>query len=523
MLLNNGQTISLAPQALGETTPIAATGFFYPKSGLPLLKEYATYGHLYRSQPWVFTVVDKIASAIARLNLLVWDDQPNTAKNLDTSSRYAKLISQPTGFLSNYRFWHWVVSTYEIYGEVFILKERDGNGNVVGLLPFHPSRVSVERAARGGDWKGAKSGDVRYIFTAGTASAGLITAPEEDVIPWLRYNPDGLMRGWSRLEPLRSTLMNEDASRRAQSAWWQNMGRPSMTVSVDGKIDSKTAKRVRADFDNIHAGADNVGGTLVLPAGMTAIQTQMNADEMAYIESRKLNRGEVAAVYDIPPPCIQILDNATFSNITEQMRSLYRDALPPRIEDLESTLDRYLGAEFQGKKVARFAVDAVLRGDVEVRAETAVSLVSGGIAKPSEVRPWFDLNDAGPSADRLYANSAIQELGSVKEYIAVSGPTAELVPETPEVAQNPPQHALPPAPGTAPANSPAGASSPVVNTPSTTKPPKVKPGKFFRTVMANVGNGKSFDDVRRRLLTNCPAHDLDELLADLDMVEKRTR
>ena len=37
-------------------------------------------------------------------------------------------------------------------------------------------------------------------------------------------------------------------------------------------------------------------------------------------------------VFDVPPPVVHILDHATFSNITEQMRSMYRDTMTPRLD-----------------------------------------------------------------------------------------------------------------------------------------------------------------------------------------------
>jgi phage portal protein BeeE len=62
----------------------------------------------------------------------------------------------------------------------------------------------------------------------------------------------------------------------------------------------------------------------------------LTAEEAQYIETRKLNREEVCAAYDVPPPVVHILDRATFSNITEQMRSMYRDTMAPRLNGFEA-------------------------------------------------------------------------------------------------------------------------------------------------------------------------------------------
>jgi hypothetical protein len=79
----------------------------------------------------------------------------------------------------------------------------------------------------------------------------------------------------------------------------------------------------------------------------------------------------------------------------------------------------------------------VLRGDFETRATAVANLVQNGIMKPSEARPLFDLDDAGEIADRLYANSAIQELGSPAEQIRITaGSATDPVPATPAEEQD---------------------------------------------------------------------------------------
>ncbi|HET8765798.1 MAG TPA: phage portal protein, partial [Pedococcus sp.] len=208
MIVSDGQPVDFAPQALGETTPSLSNGYFYAQDGLTLSGKFATYAALYRSQPSIATVVDKVANSAARLTLKVWDNTPATGKAIDTTSDFARLIARPSQKMSPFNFWRWTFSTFEIYGEAFWYKQRAGRdsfgrpaGPVINLLPMHPSRTSIERD---------DEGNVVYVFTLGVASAGLLRAPADDVVPFLRYNPDSLMRGLSRLEPLRSTMLNED-------------------------------------------------------------------------------------------------------------------------------------------------------------------------------------------------------------------------------------------------------------------------------------------------------------------------
>lgn len=407
MLLADGTPVPFAPQALAETTPLLNDGYWYAQDGLWLDRLHATYGMIYRTQPWVAAVVDKIAALTARLSLRVWDLSSPSGKVLDTDSPYARLIARPNPTLPPFAFKRWIAATSEIYGETYVYKARDpATGDVFALYPMHPTRTAVKRDEDGNEW---------FLFTVGVASAGLLKAPAADVIPFRRYNPDNVMRGLSRLEPLRSTLLNEDAARRATASWWRNGARPSVILSHPKQLSDKVQERIARSWQAMHGGADNMARSAVLEEGMTATVVQLSAEEMQYIESRKLNREEVCGVYDFPPPALHILDHATFSNITEQNRMIYRDTMPPRLEDIESVLDYHLRTEFftaDDQRYASFSLDDVLRGDFETRATAVQQLVTSGVMMPAEARLLFDLPDAGEIARRLYANAALVPLGS---------------------------------------------------------------------------------------------------------------
>jgi HK97 family phage portal protein len=238
--------------------------------------------------------------------------------------------------MSPFNFWRWTFSTYEVYGEAFWLQAARRRGQVIDLLPMHPSRTTVKRD---------EDGNVVYVFTTGSLR-GAARGAGEDVVPFQRYNPDSLMRGMSRLEPLRSTLLNEDAARRATASWWQRGARPSVALKHPGELSEGAQDRLRPTGSPARRRRQLMGGTAILEEGMEAQVIQLTADEMQYIESRKLNLQEACMVFDVPPPVVHILDHATFSNITEQMRSMYRDTMAPRLEDFESVIDFHLRPEF---------------------------------------------------------------------------------------------------------------------------------------------------------------------------------
>jgi phage portal protein BeeE len=100
------------------------------------------------------------------------------------------------------------------------------------------------------------------------SAATYIEWPASEVVHFRSYNPDDQVRGLSRLEPLRATLLNEDAARRATTAFWNKGARPGMALTHPANLSQPAMERLKAQFDAVAAGADNTGSTVVLEEGM---------------------------------------------------------------------------------------------------------------------------------------------------------------------------------------------------------------------------------------------------------------
>ena len=402
MIISGGVAIK-SPNTVWTGSP--ATWGTWPTS-LNIGNRWASYSALYRAQHWVRTCIDKRAVLLARLPLKVYQhDAMNRPEVPDHA--YAQLLVRPNDRQSRYSFWQEMLSTYDIYGEAFALKIRDAGGRPVQLAPLHPTAMHEceERA-----------GSVLWDFE--NERVRISGIPSENLLHFRTYNPDSSTRGLSKLESMRSTLENEDAALRSQSSFWRRGARPGVALTHPGKLSQPAADRLKLRWDQIAAGADNTGTTVVLEEGMKPELMQISAVEAQYIEARKLNREEVIAGFDMPPPAVHILDHATYSNITEQMRSVYRDTMAPVTVFLESELETQLrgsvrpGAsepDFGDNVYAEFLLDGVLSGDPEQRADTHQKSINSGWKTPAEVRKLENMPYIEGS-DRLYINSTMVPL-----------------------------------------------------------------------------------------------------------------
>jgi hypothetical protein len=483
----SNQGISMAPQALAELTPIVPQAYYYADHlGMELEYQYALYGAIYQRDVWVHTCVDKRANAVARLPVNCWDVNSDT-RRLDTRSEYAQLLSDPCEFMDSFKFWHWVQSTIDIYGETYLAIQRSKRGTPEKLWPLHPSRVAIKRDPG--------TGRYTYLFQTGNGvGTELIAFDQDDVVPFQLFNPNKLERGYSRMEAIRSTIFSEESSRESQNSMWKNAGRPNMVLETPNRLGRAGRERLKIAFDQDHAGSRNAGSTLVLEDGVTAKAVQVTAVDLQLIESRKINREEIAAVFDIAPTLIGILEHATFSNVTEQMRGFYRDTMAPVIEFIQSVMDKYVGSNWPRKNVMRFAVDEVIRGDYEVRVEAAHKGIATGVMTPNEARDLIGLNRyEDPKADLLYANSAIQPLGTPAEQIRLMGNIdGDTTPNGTDVAPPTPVASLD---GSKPTS--VNAPKPIPAKPGGKQPNNLTPSsnKHYRAIKGQVGRGKSQEEI----------------------------
>jgi HK97 family phage portal protein len=397
MILSNGD---LAPATLGDGQPTYGDQYIYPRSGVDLTNAFASYAAVYRTQMWVSTLVNKIAYGTARLPLKVYERDAEDNRTPIRDSPFAQLLRNPNPKHDPFFFWLWTVSTHEVYGEAMWVKVRPRPGAApTQLWPMHPANVTTYRRQ--------DSGEVWYRYNwGGSHTSSWIEWPAADVVHFRTYNPDNQARGMSRLEPLRQTIVNEDSARRASAAMWSNGGRPSFVVTHPGVMSQPVMDRLSAQLAGLHKGVDNWGKIAIMEEGMSPTLLPLDAESMQYIEARAINREEVCAMYDVPPPVVHILDRATFSNITEQMRSMYRDTMAPRLRLFESAMDSQLRPDFdpRGNIYAEFLLDEVMRGAFEQRAAANQSAIFSGQRTPNEVRKQDNLPPL-EGGDKLYINA----------------------------------------------------------------------------------------------------------------------
>ncbi len=414
-IISGAQTKSTAPGVWAS-----ADGFAYSGAGTHPLAAYFTplayaYEAVFERQLWAQVAIEKLVALQILLPMKVYQ-RADRGREDARGTPFGQLMAQPSPTMDPVTFWSWFILQRHIHGKAYAMKVRDAGGRPVQLKLIHPTRIRYGPAR--GEQAGPEGQGSQWWYVTDPRSLAEKPIDRWEFIAWRRPHPRHPEQALSPLEQLRDTLELEGAARLANKALFSRGGKHSILLKTPknfGNGTSMVLKRLADQYEQRHGGVENWGRPLILEDGMEAVQLDHSPEDLQYVEARRLNREEVAAAFDIPPPAIGILDRATFSNVTEQNRMLYRTTMPPHLQSFEAVINfdlrdgrhgRTGPPDFGDAFYFEHLADGVLRGSTEERVASYATAIQSGQMTPAEARelenrPFIE------GSDQLYVNTAM--------------------------------------------------------------------------------------------------------------------
>lgn len=364
---------------------------------LPLVgNKSATYEALYRTQPLIRAIVDRQVGNIGRLPLHAFTAGGQSgARERLREGPLADLLRLPYEGGNPSLLKQGIAFNLIIHSNAICVKVRRGNGPVVELIPSSWGQWHILRGtSRPVDW---------YYWRNPWNGVVIPFLPEEVVHFRMWGGSDGVL-GTSKLEALRTTLMNEDAAQRTVIASFENGMRATGAYSVDVQLKTETADRLRAMLNENYGGADNAYKIMLLEGGAKWQDMTHSFLDSELTELRKLNRDEAGAVLNQQMSAFGLTGSHAYASIVEQHLMEYQDTTGPYTTMIEETLQAQLidpEPAFAGAYV-EFNYKDVLKGDPVKEIATLTMAVGGPYMTANEARATQNLQPLPePEADRL--------------------------------------------------------------------------------------------------------------------------
>jgi len=341
----------------------------------------------------VYSCVRILSEAVAGLplHLYQYTDKGSKEKAVD-NPLYFLLHDEPNTEMTSFVFRETLMTHLLLWGNAYSQIIRNGKGEVVGLYPLMPDRMTVGRDEKGGLY-------YEYMVSsddAKTPKDGTVRLSPYDVlhIPGLGF--DGLV-GYSPIAMAKNAIGLAIAAEEYGSKFYANGATPSGILEYPGTV--KEPDKVRESWNAGFGGSSNAHKIAVLEEGMKYTPISISPNEAQFLETRKFQINEIARIFRVPPHMVGDLEKSSFSNIEQQSLEFVKYTLEPWLVRWEQAMQRALiPQDDKSKYFIKFNVDGLLRGDYQSRMQGYATARQNGWMSANDIRELENL-DRIPAED----------------------------------------------------------------------------------------------------------------------------
>lgn len=347
----------------------------------------------------VYACVRIIAETIASLPLNVYKRAADGSKNKDVRHPlYRVLHDEANDEMTAFSFWETMVGHMLTWGNAYAEIERNGAGAVVAIWPLAPDLVTVDR-------KGGK-----LVYRVNVPGKEEVPLPAAKVLHFHGLGFDG-RKGYSPIGMAREALGATKATDQYGAAFFGNGAKPGGVLEMEGTLKDKDARdRLRESWQDIHGGSGKAHRVAVLEAGLKYKPISLPPNDAQFLETKRMQKADIAQLFRVPLHMINDLTNATFSNIEHQSIEFVVHTIRPYLVRMEKEIRRklFLSATDRENYFAEWLVDGLLRGDAKSRNEALQIQRQNGIINANEWRAIENMNpQEGKQGDAYLVNSAM--------------------------------------------------------------------------------------------------------------------
>ena len=311
------------------------------------------------------------------------------------------LMQRPNEFISGNILSHYIVTSLSAHGDAFLLKVKDGQGNVVQLVPLMPSYVKV----RGNERELITHYEYHAVQKSNQLNADYIEIPRENMVHVRQgMDPDDHRRGFAPLRSVMRELAGDEAAGQFSVALLHNMAVPGVILSPKddtmGGPSREEAEAIAQSFKSKFAGA-NRGAPMIMTGSMDVDVVSFTPEQMNLKQLRRLPEERVSSVLGVPAILAGLgagLDAATYNN-TKELREFFTEQkmIPMWSAVAQEISHQLLHDNFEKENYEYFCaydLDQVraLASDKKDQVLTMNSGVQGGFVTVGEARRALGLD-----------------------------------------------------------------------------------------------------------------------------------
>ncbi len=335
----------------------------------------------------VYACIQVLSQSIAQLPLFLYQRSssgPQKKSRAVEHPLYTLLHDRVNPQMTSYQFRQMAQAHAAMRGNCYSYIERDRATRIRALWPWPQSHVRVEADG----WR------LRYYFRV--KGGGEREIPARNVLHIRGLSLDGLM-GLSPIAAARETLAAGIGAQRYGARFFKKGAAPPFVLMSERALKPEARTNLGKSFAKKFGGVDKAYEEVpVLEQGVKVETVGISPQDAQFLESRELNREEIASIFRVPAHMINDLKRATFNNIEHMSLHFVMHTLGPWMQNWEQQMNLDLLDDSERKEFYfEFNADGLLRGDVMARWMAYRSAINWGVLNANEVR---DLENMNPRA-----------------------------------------------------------------------------------------------------------------------------
>ncbi len=326
----------------------------------------------------VYRAVSLISGTLATLPLKSYRDLPD-----GTRVRVDSFLDSPGGRdgLTQFEWTELVLVHLLLWGNCYLLHQVGGAGQLVGLIPLHPSAVEVKQVK-------SKEEESRFFpwlkyFTVTMADGSQRDLTPMEITHITAMCTDGL-KGLSPIELNRQAIGTGLAGDQAAARMFKSGMFVAGLVTTEDDVDSDEAAAIADGLKRKVSGVDNAGRLAFVNRNLKFTPWTMPNTDAQFLESRIHQVEEIARIFGVPPHLLGQTEKQTSwgTGVTEQNRGLSRYTLMPWTSRIEQRLSRLL----PNKQLCEYDYAGLLQGSAQEELDMLIKQVDARIITVDEAR-----------------------------------------------------------------------------------------------------------------------------------------
>jgi HK97 family phage portal protein len=328
-----------------------------------------------------------------------------------------------------------------LWGNAYLERQTDGRGEIVGLWPIPPAKVTPRVVRR-------RAGRLGLEYKITLDDGGEKTLHQDKVLHVRGIGYNGFV-GKSPIQLHREAIGMALAAEQFGGKFFANDARSGVVLQTEQLLPDENYQRLHREWVG-HGGADQAWKTKILEGGLKANTLSMPMKDAQFLETRKYQRSEIAAIYRVPPHMIGDLERATYSNIEHQSLEFVMHTLRPWLVRIEQSIAAaLLTPEERQTHFASHVVDGLLRGDTKSRYEAYGMGRQWGFLSINDIRELENMNPIPEGGDdylqplNMAPAGDFEAIQSSTPAMSSDGAARSLPPEPPALSVKMERRALP--------------------------------------------------------------------------------